>query len=81
MKLQEIQRCLKLDGMKDKEMLSKANKSNKSCKQKAFLQKRDVTDTPFVGNERPWIKKAFVIITVLILGKGQEMVLPTLKAK
>ena len=39
-KLQEIQRCLKLDGMKDKEMLSKANKSNKSCKQKAFIQKR-----------------------------------------
>ena len=40
MKLQEIQRCLKLDGMKDKEMLSKANKSNKSCKQKAFIQKK-----------------------------------------
>ena len=40
MKLQEIQRCLKLDGMKDKEMLSKANKSNKRCKQKAFLQKK-----------------------------------------
>ena len=79
MKLQEIQRCLKLDGMKDKEMLSTANKRNKSCKQKAFIQKKDVTDTPFVGNERPWIKKAFVIITVLILEKGQEMVLPTLK--